>query len=75
MKISFCTVQDLLKVRGELKTVTKKNQALAEDAYEPEEKSVAQDASLNILDIHEFDVTYYQRVCIDQGIRYASLLT
>ena len=76
IKLSFKTVEELLDIRNELKsiinrnneTIAKKNEAeniFMKDVEIEEEENFL----MKIIELREYDVTYYNRVCIDNEIR------
>lgn len=81
MRLDFFTVQDLLKVRGDIQPLVTKNKNAElekEDGNDGKKYFIfyhylhireSSDAASNIVDIREYDVTYYTRCSIDQKTR------
>eukprot|EP01133_Synstelium_polycarpum_P000195 gene195-234_t len=86
LKIKFHNVQTLLEIRSELAPVVKRNllRQSTSEAYDVDVsrssgmvplRKTTKMATEYILDLREYDVTYYQRAAIDLGFRVGTWYT
>ncbi|CAI2378542.1 unnamed protein product [Moneuplotes crassus] len=76
LKIHFKTVEDLMEVRRELRTIISRNKETLAKIKEAEnifmkdvEMEEEENFLMKIIELREYDVRYYNRVCIDNEIR------
>ena len=76
IKLSFKKVEDLVEVRNELRTIINRNNEKLQKRNEIEnifmKDAEAQEEAnflMKILELREYDIPYYTRVCIDNEIR------
>ena len=76
IKLSFKKVEDLVEVRNELRTIINRNNEQLKKRNEIEnifmkdaEIQEEENFLMKILELREYDIPYYTRVCIDNEIR------
>jgi DNA polymerase epsilon subunit 1 len=78
VKLNFKTVEDLLQVRTQLSSIIERNnetlakKSVTENVFMKDVEVEDEESFLmKIIELREYDVTYYNRVCIDNEIRVA----